>query len=72
MTDMPPNITIDATAYASTIQSPFAMVTISQDEKVICIDWAEVEKQAQGSDPFLRPLAKALISARDKTYQSVR
>lgn len=68
MSDMPAVTT--TTVYASTVQSSVTLVTISPDEKTICIDWAEVERQADGNDPFLRPLAKALISVRDKTYQT--
>jgi hypothetical protein len=69
MSDMP--VTTTTTVYASTIQSSVTLVTISPDGKSICIDWNEVEKQAQGADPYLSPLAKALISVRDKTYISV-
>lgn len=68
MTDMPA-LTNTTTVYASTIQSTTTLVSISPDGRAVCIDWPEVERQAQGHDPYLAPLSKALIAARDGTYQ---
>lgn len=53
------------------IQPSVALVSISQDGNVVCIDWSEVEKQAKGSDRFLMPLSKALLAARNGTWQSI-
>ena len=69
MTDMPAITT--TTVIASTMQTSVTLVSMSPDGNVVCIDWPEVERQAQGPDPFLMPLAKALLAARDKTWQSM-
>jgi len=69
MSDMPATVS-STTMQVLTIQPSISLATISPDEKTICVDWAEVEKQAQGNDPYLRPLAKLLISVRDKTFRT--
>ena len=70
MADIPAldTTTTTTTVYASTMQSSVTLVTISPDGRAICIDWPEVERQAQGRDPFLMPLAKSLLAVRDNTW----
>ena len=68
MSDLP--VTVTTTAYATTMSASSVLVSMSPDGSNVCIDWNEVEKQAQGRDPYLMPLAKVLLAVRDKTYQS--
>lgn len=68
MSDMPVATTGTA-VMASTVTSSVTLVSMSPDGSAVCIDWPEVERQAQGRDPFLMPLARALLAVRDKTDQ---
>jgi hypothetical protein len=68
MSDMPISTAAPTVVTASTSQWSVTLVTVSADGTV-CIDWQEVERQAAGRDPFMMPLAKALLSVRDKSYQ---
>jgi hypothetical protein len=72
MSDLPVTtaVTTATTMYASTLQSSSVLVSMSPDGSNVCINWGEVERQALGRDPYLMPLAKALIAVRDRTYQS--
>jgi hypothetical protein len=69
MPDMP-TMTIN-TVTASTITSSSIMVSMDRDGGNVRIDWAEVEKQARGKDPYLMPLAKIMLAVRDKAYQPI-
>lgn len=47
-----------------------AMATISANGEV-AIDWTRVEQEAAGSDRYLKPVAQALIAARDRNYKQL-
>ena len=68
--DLPPMIASTQNIVATLRSS--VMVTMGADGSNVKIDWAEVEKQAAGNDGYLRPLAKALIAARDNTREPIR
>jgi hypothetical protein len=48
------------------------LVSMDVDGGHVKIDWTEVEKQATGRDSYLRPLAKALLAVRDKTWEPIK
>ena len=68
MADMP---VISTTTAVASIPSSSVMLRMDQDGGNVMIDWAEVEKQAQGTDAYLRCVALALIAVRDKNYETI-
>lgn len=71
MAEMPATIS-STTAFVANIPTSSIMVSMDTDGGNVRIDWNEVEKQADGKDGYLRPLAKALLAVRDKTWQPIR
>jgi hypothetical protein len=71
MTDMPVISSTAAVPSFASLPASSVMLTMDQDGANVRIDWAEVEKQAQGSDAYLRCIALALIAVRDKNYQTI-
>lgn len=63
MDQAPPSFT-STTVIASTITTGATLATMDADCTNVKINWDEVEKQAQGHDPYLMPLARALLAAR--------
>lgn len=60
MADMPV-LTLEAATISS---ASIAIVMMDANGDNVKIDWAELERQAQGKDLFLMPIAKALLAAR--------
>lgn len=52
------------TNIASISLTSSTLVTMDLDGSNVRINWPEVERQAAGADPYLMPLAKALLAAR--------
>lgn len=69
MSDIP--VFSNSADIAVIMPSSSVMLTMDQDGRNVAIDWAEVEKQANGTDQYLRCVAIALLAVRDKKWQPI-